>query len=342
VNYGVSVGHIKVRMKVMGDQGDFLPSDEAITEVATEDQIAAMQQLITKGLEEGAVGVGFGLAYTPAATTEEFESMLTVAKQHQAPSFIHLRSGLEGIKEAIGSATKVGTALHIVHINSSGNAQTGEFLELIKQARDQGFDITTEAYPYEAGMTRIESALFDGWEQWSDSVIATHQWPETGEFLNRESFARYRKQGGGIIIHSRKEEWTRTAIANPLTMIASDGFLADGKGHPRTSGTYSKVLGKYVREFNDLTLMEALRRMTIMPAKRLENYVPAMARKGRLQVGADADLTLFNADEVIDQSTYMEPTLPPRGIPYVLVGGQVVVAEGKLDEKVRAGVAIRN
>ena len=342
VNYGVSAGHIRVRMNVLGDQGAFLPSDKAITDKATPEQIASMQSLLAKGLKEGAVGVGFGMAYTPGATVEEFEAMLTIAKQNKATSFIHARSGLDGIKEAITSATAIGTPLHIVHINSSGGAQTSEALQLIQEARDQGHDITTEAYPYEAGMTRIESALFDGWEQWSDEQIAIHQWPETGEFLNRESFARYRAQGGGIIIHSRTEAMTMTAIASPLSMIASDGFLADGKGHPRTSGTYSKVLGKYVRELKVMTLMEALAKMTLQPAQRLETFAPQMAKKGRLQVGADADITLFNADEVIDQSTYMEPTLAPKGIPYVLVGGKIVIQEGQLNEAVRPGVAIRN
>ncbi|MEQ9591044.1 MAG: amidohydrolase family protein [Cyclobacteriaceae bacterium] len=341
VNYGVSIGHIQVRMNVLGDQGAFLPSDKAIEERATEEQIASMQQKIEQGLKEGAIGVGFGLAYTPAATTEEFEAMLRVALGAKAPSFIHMRGGLEGIQEAIGTATKVGTPLHLVHINSSGGAQTQDFLDLVQKAQDAGYDITTEAYPYEAGMTRIESALFDGWEDWTDEQIAIHQWPETGEFLNRESFGRYRKEGGGIIIHSRTEEMTMAAIASPLTMIASDGFLADGKGHPRTAGTYSKVLGKYVRELKAMSLMDALAKMTIQPAKRLEGYVPQMANKGRLQQGADADIVIFNAEEVIDQSTYMEPALPPKGIPYVLVAGQLVIENGKLNEAVKPGVAIR-
>jgi len=341
VNYGVSIGHIQVRMNVLGDDGDFLPSSNAISQPATEDEIVAMQHQIQKGLEEGAVGVGFGLAYTPAATTEEFESILQIAAQAKAPSFIHMRDGIEGIKEAITSASRVGTPLHIVHINSSGAEQTEEFLQLVKEAQGKGDDITTEAYPYEAGMTLIESALFDGWENWSDSTIATHQSTETGEFLNRETFAKYRAQGGGIIIHARTEEMTLAAIASPLTMIASDGFLVDGKGHPRTSGTFSKVLGKYVRELKVMSLMEALAKMTIRPAKRLDSYVPQMAKKSRLQVGADADITIFNAAEVIDQSTYTQSTLPPKGIPFVLVGGQLVIEEGNLNET-RPGVAIRN
>ena len=144
-----------------------------------------------------------------------------------------------------------------------------------------------------------------------------------------------------MIIHSRTEAMTRTAIASPLTMIASDGFISDGRGHPRTSGTYAKVLGQYVREEGVLTLMDALRRMTIEPAQRLEAYVPAMGSKGRIQVGADADLTIFDPARVIDQSTYMNPLLPSAGIPFVVVNGVAVVDSGEPVSGVRPGRAVR-
>ncbi len=144
-----------------------------------------------------------------------------------------------------------------------------------------------------------------------------------------------------MIIHSRTEEMTRAAIENPITMIASDGLIEDGQGHPRTSGTYSKVLGKYVREESVLTLMDALRRMTIGPARRLEGYVSAMERKGRLRVGADADITIFEEATVIDRSTYTNPTLPSEGIPYVLVNGVLVVQGGELVPDARPGRAIK-
>ena len=293
LNYGVSIGHIPVRMRVMGDSGEFLPSGSGGSETATEEQIAEMERLIEDGLGQGAVAVGFGLAYTPAATTAEFESMLRIAAAHGASAHIHVRGGPDGLNEAIESAAATGASLHVVHANSSGGASTAEFLRTIEQARSDGQDVTTEAYPYEAGMTMIESALFDDWESWDDDRFPIHQWAETGERLTRDSFARYRAQGGGVIIHSRTEEMTRAAIENPITIIASDGLIEDGQGHPRTSGTYSKVLGKYVREGNVLTLMDALRRMTIEPARRLQGYVSAMERKGRLRVGADADIAIF-------------------------------------------------
>ena len=212
---------------------------------------------------------------------------------------------------------------------------------MIEKARADGQDVTTEAYPYEAGQTRIESALFDDWEPWNDDRFEIHQWVETGERLTRETFAKYRAQGGSVIIHSRTEEMTKAAIEHPLTMIASDGSIRGGLGHPRTSGTYSKVLGKYVRELGALTLMDALRKMTIEPARRLQARVPIMLDKGRIRVGADADLTLFDPATVIDRSTYMKSTIPANGIPYVLVNGVPVVDDGELMSHVRPGLAVR-
>ncbi len=247
LNYGVSIGHIPVRMKVMGDSGTFLPSGPGGSERATDEQRAEMERLIEEGLGQGAVAVGFGLVYTPAATTAEFESMLRIAADHGASAHIHVRGGsslaspsgaLEGLKEAIAAAAATGASLHVVHANSSGGASIVEFLRTIEQARSRGQDVTTEAYPYEAGMTMIESALFDDWESWEDDRFPRLQWAETGERLTRDTFARYRTEGGGIIIHSRTEDMTRTAVFSPLTMIASDGFLVDGRGHPRTSGSY--------------------------------------------------------------------------------------------------------
>jgi N-acyl-D-aspartate/D-glutamate deacylase len=162
----------------------------------------------------------------------------------------------------------------------------------------------------------------------------------TGKRLDRAGFEQARKSGGTVIIHGRSEEQTRAAVTSPLTMIASDGFIENGRGHPRTSGSYSKMLGKYVREDKALSLMEALRKMTLAPAQRLETRVPAMRSRGRLQVGADADITVFDPATVRDRSTYEDATIPAIGIPYVIVGGQVAVDSGGVTA-VRAGRAIR-
>lgn len=343
VNYGVSIGHMQVRMRVLGDPGTGLtPSGIGGSGAATEAQIVEMENRVRRGLAEGALAVGFGSAYTPGATMQEIERLFRVAAQGNASAHIHMRNNVAGLDSTIAAAAAAKVKLHIVHVNSSADTNLVAFLASIKAARDRGQDVTTEAYPYGAGMTEIGSALFDDWKTWPDARFAQHQLVSTGERLTRTTFEAARKADpkATVIIHGRSEEQTRAAIVSPLTMIASDGFIQNGRGHPRTSGSYSKVLGKYVREEQALTLMDALRKMTVEPAKRLEPRVPAMANKGRVRVGADADLTIFDPATVIDRSTYEDATIPPSGIPYVIVGGEIVVNNGQVTSA-RPGRAIR-
>ena len=342
VNYGVAIGHIGVRMAVLGDTGDFLPSGPGASAVATDAQVADMAQRLEQGLRQGAVGVGFGTAYTPAASPWEVLEMFRVAGRHRAPAFVHVRRGVEGIQEVLANAVTTGTPLHIVHINSTGGNNVGRMLAMIGDAQSRGIDITTEAYPYNRGSTRIESALYDNWEQMTDAEIAEITWVNTGEQLTRESFARYRKQGGSVIQRPSRMENVQTAINSPLTMIASDGSqLREGRGHPRATGTFSQVLGRYVRDAKTLSLMDALRKMTVMPAKRLEERIPAMRNKARIKVGADADIVVFDPERVIDRSTYQRPSLQPDGISHVLVAGTAVVSNGKLANVAPPGRPIR-
>jgi N-acyl-D-aspartate/D-glutamate deacylase len=341
VNYGVSIGHLPVRMKVMEDPGKgLMPTGAGATGAASEAQLAAMELLLREGLAQGAVAMGLGSAYTPGAPMSEIERMFRVAAEAGVSAHIHMRGGLAGLRETISAAAAAKARLHIVHVNSSGGNEINAFLAAIQAARSAGQDVTTEAYPYGAGMTEIQSALFDDWATYSDERLAQHQVVATGERLTRATFEQARKKGGTVITHGRSEEQTRIAIASPLAMIASDGFIENGRGHPRTSGTYAKVLGRYVREERIVTLMNALARMTLDPARLLERRVPAMAKKGRVSVGADADLTIFDPATVIDRATYEDASIPSAGIPYVVVGGQLVVDRGQLTNA-RAGRAIR-
>ncbi len=347
VNFGVSIGHIPVRMAVMGDKGEWLPTGPAISRVATEAEIEQMKARITEGLQQGAVAVGFGTAYTPAASVWEVQEMFRVAAKHQASCHVHMREAREpaigALAEMIAAAHLSGAPLHIVHINSTGTQWTPKLLQIIGEARARGLDITTECYPYTAGMTRIESALFDtGFQERLGVDYKDLQWPETGERMTPESFARFRKQGGGVIIFSNTDEMVRVAVLSPLTMIASDGIeFKDGKGHPRAAGTYARILAKYVREEKALSLMDALNKMTLMPAQRLEKRVPMMKNKGRVRIGADADLVVFDPARVTDRATYDQPTSPSEGFKCVFVNGVVVVQEGKLVEGIKPGLAIR-
>jgi N-acyl-D-aspartate/D-glutamate deacylase len=342
INYGVSIGHIKVRMAVMHDSGTWMPVSDGAYRVASPAQIGEITKLIEIGLSEGAVDIGAGFPYTPAATRDELLAVFRVAAMTKTPVHVHIRPDVAGLKEALSLANETNAPLHVVHINSAGLAETPVMLEMISDARAHGLDVTTEAYPYDAGMTEIQSATIqDTYKGAPNERLAELEWPRTGERLNRESFERYSRIGGPVVVHTNTEEMVAVAINSPLTIIASDAYWQNGTGHPRTTGTFSKVLGRYVREAHSLSLMEAIRKMTLMPAQRLEARVPAMRQKGRLRVGADADITIFDAARVMDRSTYREPSLSPVGIQHVIVNGVSVVANGQAVEGVAPGKPVR-
>jgi N-acyl-D-aspartate/D-glutamate deacylase len=337
-------------MAAMRDPIEFLPTGEAARRAATDAEIAEMKAHLEQGLRRGAVAVGFGIQYVPQASHWEILEMFRVAARYGASCHVHLRnaglkepaSSTQALEEVIAAAAITGAPLHVVHIQSTGGKATPKLLQMIAEARSRNLDITTECYPYIAGMTDIKSAIFnEGWQEVFEISYGDLQWAATGERLTKESFERYRKSGGFVAVFSMSEEIVETALKNPLTMIASDGILENGKGHPRTAGTYTRVLGKYVRERGALTLMDAVRKMTLMPAQRLERRVPSMKNKGRIRVGADADLVVFDAQHVIDKSTYDEPARYAEGMKYVLVNGVVVIKDGQLQPGTYPGRPVR-
>jgi dihydroorotase len=226
-------------------------------------------------------------------------------------------------------------------LNSAAQSQTREALRLLDGVQARGLDVTTEAYPYTASMTEIASAAFNGWETQGPEYFASFLWPVTNERLTRESFERYRKQGGFVAQFGNTEEMIQAILAHPQVMVASDGIIENGIGHPRAAGTFARVLGKYVREDKALTLMDAIRKSSLMPAKRLEAMSPQMRDKGRVRVGADADLAVFDPKTVIDKATFDKPAQYSEGFRYVLVNGTFVVREGKLQDGVAPGQGIR-
>jgi N-acyl-D-aspartate/D-glutamate deacylase len=350
IHYGATAGHIPVRMKVMNDPGEFLPSGEAAQRAATEQEIKEILDGLRQGLGEGALGVGFGLQYTPGATRQEVLEAFRVAAESGAPAYVHLRymgtkegsSAVEALEEVLTASETTGAALHVVHVQSSGLRSTPKLLDRIAAAQQRGQDVTTECYPYPAAMTRIDSALFDpGWQDVLGISYPELLWAETGERLNEKTFAGYRKQGGMVIMFMIPEEIVDLAVGSPLTMIASDGVLKEGKGHPRGAGTYSRVLGRFVRERGKLTWIEALRKMTLAPAQRLEGRLPVMKNKGRLRAGVDADITIFDPEQILDEATFEEPARPSRGIRYVLINGTPVVFDGELRPAPPCGQGLR-
>lgn len=349
INYGAAVGHAPVRMRVMDDPGAFVPAGPAARQPANDAQRGQILEGIERGLQRGAVGVGFGLAYTPAASRREILDSFRVAARYKAAAYVHIRGASsagsadreEGLLEVIAHSAVSGAPVHVAHINSSAQEAVDRLMEVIAQARGNGVDVSTEAYPYTAGMTRIESFLFDTWGDKPESEYAKLQWVATGERLTRESFHRYRRQGGFVLIHANTEARVRQAIVHPLSMIASDGFDTEPPSHPRSAGTFTRTLARYVREEQVLTLMEALRKMTIMPAQRLETRVPDMALRGRLAPGAFADIVVFDPATVHDTATYEQPARYAVGMRHVLVNGQPVVHDGAPVPDALPGLPVR-
>jgi dihydroorotase len=331
INFGVSAGHIGARMQVLGDKSFLLPTGPG-RGAATPDQVTEIIKIVEQGLADGGLAVGIGTAYTPGASDVELTAVVEAASRYGAFVFAHLGGGVSRLKTAIAVTNKFRTPLHVAHVNSTAGGDIRVWLDVIAEARKQGSDVTTELYPYTAGATMIQSAIYDGWETWDAERFATLQWAATGERLTRESFAKYRAQGGSVISHSNTEENLRISIADPGPMFASDGGrdLDDRPTHPRASGTFARILGEYVRERKLLTLPDALRRMTVEPARRLEARVPEMRDRGRLRVNAYADITVFDPAAVVDRSTYVNAAAYSHGIRYVIVNGTPIVRDGEL------------
>lgn len=355
LNFGATISHAAARVMAMkrfaAETAKWAESAEPARGIREqgrnlrledEAEYSRLAFLLERGLKEGALGLGVLPAYVPGATRGEVYKVYQMAARWKVPIYTHVRGrGEEGVQEAIADAVGTGASVHVVHLNSSTRSAIPLMLDMIAGARRQGIDVTTEAYPYTAGSTFIESAIFDeGWQQMMEMTYSDLQWQATGERLTKETFEKYRAKGGVVILHSMKPEWIRTAMASPFVMIASDTMPYAPGAHPRGGGTFSRVLGEYVRELKAVTLMEALRRMTVMPAQRLEALAPAMKNKGRLRIGADADITVFDPATVKDTGTYQTGPKFAIGIVHVIVNGVAVVANGRTVPNVFPGRAV--
>ncbi len=359
INFGFSASWGAARIAVtsetpqtiingIAELGNIGPDEMAEIAAQPLDDIKMRRMLdhVETGLKAGAPAVGMGVGYFSGATNREIQSVFNLAATYGRSVQIHVRdwdpvTDHQDIFEPLAGAAISGGNIQISHLNSTSAYYIDLYLDYIKRARGNGVDITTECYPYAAGMNDIRSEGYQEWESWPDERFERYQWAQTGEILTRETFGKYRNLGGFVIIHSMKEEWIETCVAHPLTQIASDGGWDGGKTHPRVAGSNTRVLGRYVREKGLLTITDAIRKMALLPAQSLEAAVPKMAKKGRLQEGMDADIVIFNPGTVIDRATYSEPTLTPNGIEVVIVNGVVIRQSGSFMKNVFPGRAIR-
>src|SRR5579863_4645444 len=341
IHYGTSASHAAARALVFGAPllpGEILPkSGPATDQPATPEQIMRIEQRLRSELDAGGLALGMGIQYTPGATRLEVIDMFRLAAERRVPVYTHVRSSsrvdpgssIESVSEVIAASAISGASLHIVHINSSCLRDAPECLSMVEGARARGLDVTTEAYPYTAGMTYINSALFNpGWQEKEGIDYGDLQLPDTGERLTQPRFdtlhASSRPQL--VLLHVNTQEMVDLVIRDPLVMIASDG----DKGHPRNAGTYSRILARYVRQIGALTLMDAIRKLSLMPAQRMEKSTASAHSKGRLQEGADADIVVFDPKAITDNSTYQAPMEPSTGMRFVIVKGTILIDQGKL------------
>jgi imidazolonepropionase-like amidohydrolase len=383
INFGYSASWAMARMRVLdGAEPDGGFESFAVhcggprwRDRATAAQLELVLAELDNQLHQGALGLGVLLGYAPQTGRKEYFQVAQLAERNDVPTFTHARfknpddpeTALEGIAEVVAAAAGTGAHMHLCHINSTSLRAIDEIGAVVSGAREHGLKVSTEAYPYGAGMTTIGVPFLhpDNLPRLgitpSDLVLAaTGERPKNAARLLE---IQRTDPGAMVAIHYLDEndpaDWSvlERALLLPDTAIASDaipfaaqdgGLITDAwplppgaSGHPRTSGTFSRFLATMVRGSGLLTLVEAVRRCTLQPADVMSAVAPQFRHKGRVQVGADADLVVFDLDKVADRSTYAEPGRPSTGVDHLLVGGEFVVRGGELLLDARPGRAMK-
>lgn len=346
--------------------------------IASEEQTDKILNYVQEGLDQGALGIGINAGYAPGYGAKEYFALSELALDYGVATYTHVRyasnmepqSSFEAVKELIANSALTGAHMHLCHINSTSLKDITSTLQLINEANEKGFNITVGAYPWGAASTVVGAAMFsgDGWREKMGSTAENFQLGTSR--MTEEQLADYQKNSPGtfIVWHFLDEEDPQDlslldmSILHPNILIESDEMFwmlmnEDGsienydghawplpKGafsHPRSNGTFAKVLRSYVRERQLMTLSEAIRKMSLMPAQTIEDFVPQMKKKGRIQEGMDADIVIFDPDIIADVGTYEDPNHPAVGVQALLVNGELVVQNGELILTSSPGRAIR-
>ncbi len=341
INYGRAVGHGSLRQAV-GLYDGSIP--------ANDDEIKAMVELADKAMKAGSAGIGFGINYTPGASYEEIFALFEIAAKNNAPCHLHARykgnifpgTMSLAVMEVVAMAAASGAQAQLAHLTSSTVGSAPLCLDLIEGAQERGTDVGYDFHVWSRNMTYIQSALYDeGWEErfggiTYDSIFLA----STQERLTKERFFELRSVEGYTLVQTEfiPESEIIMAIKNPMGIISSDGaglFSRAGHkaetGHPRSTGTFSRFLRKYIREQQVIPLSDAIARITLIPAQRLEKSVPAMKQKGRIQVGSDADITIFDFETITENASYQKPYEYSSGIKHVLVNGVQVIEDEEIN-----------
>jgi Amidohydrolase family len=346
--------------------------------IATPEQQSQILKYVEQGLDEGALGIGINAGYAPGYGNKEYFALAKLAAERDVATFTHFRyasnmepqSSFQAVQELIANAAITGAHMHICHINSSSLKDIDAVLRMVDDSFERNLNITVGAYPWGAASTVIGAAMFtgEGWQERMGSKASNFQLGT--ERMTEEQVEKYQKNQPGtfIVWHFLDESnpddlaLLDKSILHPRILIESDEmfwmFMDDHDrvinyegdawplpentfSHPRSNGTFAKILRSYVRERKLMTMQEALRKMSLMPAQTLEGFVPQMKKKGRLQVGMDADVVVFDPETISDVGTYEKPNQPAVGVQSLLVNGALVVDKGALIVNAGPGRAIR-
>ncbi|GFN31315.1 amidohydrolase family protein [Paenibacillus xylaniclasticus] len=320
---------------------------------ANEEQIRMLRDQAEKALNDGALGISFSLEYVPGIKAPEIVPLMELAHEYNVPVYFHARysdmeepgTNIDALNELIDYARQTGASVHIDHINSTGGTfSMKQSLALVEAARAEGLDITACIYPYDYWGTYLNSARFDeGWQERFRITYHDLQLAGSTERLTKETFAQYKKEGKLAVAYAIPPEDIEESIKPDYVMIGSDAILEPGlNNHPRASGTFARTIGLYARDKGVISLMDAIAKTSLLPAQRLEKQAPVLKKKGRIAKGMDADIVVFDYDTIIDQSTVEHPELYSSGIHYVLIGGQPVLDNGKLNKRIRIGEPVKS
>jgi len=323
-----------------------------VRSTASPAQRSQLESSLDRSFDGGWIGVAVDPEYATTINTEEYLGLARVAERNGMPLFTHIRysspgpagkSSLDAIDEVLRVARETGVSLHIDHIPSMATHVMPEAIARIDAARAEGLDITGCFYPYTFWGTYLGSARFAG--DWQSRFRITYndlQLAGSSERLTESSFKKYQAQNKLVVAYAIPQEDVIAAASAPWSLVGSDAIPeSSNNNHPRGAGCFARLLGPYVRDLQALTLPQALAKCTILPVRRLEKQVPMLAAKGRLQMGADADITVFNPATIADRSTVERPAVFSEGIEHVFVMGRHALTPDGVQKDVRAGRPIK-
>lgn len=325
-NIALMVGHTFLRNECGGSDKYAPVNDEVIKRMASMGE---------KYLDAGCLGVSFGVKYIPGTRWEEIISLSKLCRKDDKFVSSHVRNDVDGVfdacKELADIGREAGVKVQFSHIGSMGGyGQMKQLLEQIETYRENGIDMMCDCYPYDAFSTDIGATTYDAENfaayQSDYSHILLCDGPYAGQRCTKEIFDEMRatRPDTMTVGYFMRQDEVDMALKAPYVMLGSDGILVDGQGHPRAAGAFPRFIRQYAAE-GKMSLSEVIAKATTMAAQRLK-----LNHKGNLKQGSDADIVVFDLRRIEDCATYTQPTLPPNGIDWVLIGGEIAVKNGEL------------